>query len=288
MKSGDSFGELALLYGGKRSTTVVTTDPTDLLVLQKDVYDGIVKDTQSDEIDHIIAFFKSVPIYDTIEEETLVRLAARVSCAKYTSNSIIAKQESEAGSLFFIGSGHCKVLRRVDFKVIRRVGAYPYALDCPLESDYKRGRTESRIMEIDVLGPGDSFGEYEVINDKPFPYTVMTTMPTTVFMLPKGQMDMIPAEKLADIKTQAKTYPTDEQLRRVYKDEVQWSNFKKKLVQSVKADKQNREKTVDFRRPLGQPLRFRAVSNENRFKRPTTHLRLSPLNQVFQLRKASP
>ena len=288
MKSGDSFGELALLYGGKRSTTVVTTEPSDLLVLQKDVYDGIIKDSQSEEIDRIIAFFKSVPIYDTIEEETLVRLSARVSSAKYSSNSIIVKQESEAGSLYFIGSGHCKVLRRVDFKVVRKNGAYPYALNTPLESDYKRGRTESRIMEIDVLGPGDSFGEYEVTNDRPFHYTVMTTMPTTVFLLPKTQLDMIPADKLAEIKLQAKTYPTDEQLRKVYRDEMQWTSFKKKLVQSVKADKVNRDKVVDFRRPLLQPLRFRGISNENRFGRPATHLRLQPLNQVVQMRNASP
>ena len=257
-------------------------------MLSKLAYDGIVKDAQSEEIDRTIAFFKSVPIYDTIEEETLMRLAACVSISKYTSNSIIVKQESDATSLFFIGAGHCKVLRRVDFKVIRNTGPYPYAVDSPSESDYKRGRTESRIMEIDVLGPGDSFGEFEVINDKPFPYTVMTTMPTIVFMLPKNNLDMIPADKLQEIKTQAKNYPVDDQLRQVYRDEVYWSQFKKKLILGVKADKYNRTNTVDFRRPLGLPLKFRTVSVENRFKRPTTHLRLSPLSQVYQLRNTSP
>ena len=43
LKQGDSFGELSLLYGEKRSATIVSLVPTDLIVLDKANYERIVK-----------------------------------------------------------------------------------------------------------------------------------------------------------------------------------------------------------------------------------------------------
>ncbi len=48
LQKGDSFGELALIYGAKRAASIITSESTDLIVLDKPVYDREIKGLQVD------------------------------------------------------------------------------------------------------------------------------------------------------------------------------------------------------------------------------------------------
>ena len=43
LKAGDSFGELALITGAQRSGTVITSEPTEMVVLSKKIYDSVIR-----------------------------------------------------------------------------------------------------------------------------------------------------------------------------------------------------------------------------------------------------
>jgi CRP-like cAMP-binding protein len=43
LNQGKCFGEKALIYGEKRSATIIAAEPTDLIVLDKMTYDRIIK-----------------------------------------------------------------------------------------------------------------------------------------------------------------------------------------------------------------------------------------------------
>lgn len=45
LNQGKCFGELALLKGEKRSATIIAIEPSDLIVLDKIIYDRIIKGT---------------------------------------------------------------------------------------------------------------------------------------------------------------------------------------------------------------------------------------------------
>jgi CRP-like cAMP-binding protein len=43
LKTGDSFGDLSLLYGAPRNATIKTKEDTDLIVMTKDAYEKAIK-----------------------------------------------------------------------------------------------------------------------------------------------------------------------------------------------------------------------------------------------------
>ena len=49
------------MYGEKWSATVIAIEPTDLIVLDKIIYDRIIKGTQQSHIDAITEFFEYFP-----------------------------------------------------------------------------------------------------------------------------------------------------------------------------------------------------------------------------------
>jgi len=240
LHEGDSFGELALIYGARRSATVVTSEPTDLIVLEKEVYDRVVKGFQTNQIDSIIAYFSSIPVFKNLTMPCMVSLATKAVLKKYSTNNVVIRQGEEANNFYFIRTGRFKVLRKVDFRrpSNHEHDTMEWLIGDPDRSDRAKGRVVTKLLEIDELGTGDFFAEASVLFRDSMHHSVIPSMPSEVFVLDKFDFKKVHPTLMEEFKGFSKPYPDDTQLRQSFIELERWESYKKNICDTVKQNSQ--------------------------------------------------
>lgn len=62
-------------------------------------------------------FLHNLPLFHYIPKDQLLTLAEKVAFKRYTTNTLLLRQEDQPTSIYFIKAGIVKVLRKVDFKI---------------------------------------------------------------------------------------------------------------------------------------------------------------------------
>ena len=88
LNQGKSFGELSLLRGDPRSATIIATEPSDLIVLDKVTFDRIVKGQQLNQIDQITDFFALIL---PLNRKELLDISTKVVHKRLPTNTIIIR-----------------------------------------------------------------------------------------------------------------------------------------------------------------------------------------------------
>lgn len=127
-----------------------------------------------------------------------------------------------------------------------------YLISDPKEEDYELGIVKSKLLEIDELGNGDTFGDDVVIFKYPIKHSVVTMIPSEIFMLDGHDflnLDkvtlffiLIHKQSIRDsfIKFQ-KPYPDDKDLRRAFIEMNRWNQYKNDIVSNIKTDYVNKK-----------------------------------------------
>jgi hypothetical protein len=74
----------------------------------------------------------------------------------------------------------------VDFKIPedkKQALSIDYLIQDPTQEDYELELVESKLLEIDDLSNGDTFGEDAIMLKQPIRHSVVTTIPSEIFML---------------------------------------------------------------------------------------------------------
>lgn len=77
LASGDSFGELALLHDNPRSASIIANEPTQCMVVTREVYQRVVQDVHSYQIQGTADYFASLPLLAGIPRKGLEELAGK-------------------------------------------------------------------------------------------------------------------------------------------------------------------------------------------------------------------
>ena len=67
--SGDSFGEAALINNNPRNATVVSAEPSELLMIEKEDYERVIKSLHVDALNKKSKFIRSIPAFTSFPEE---------------------------------------------------------------------------------------------------------------------------------------------------------------------------------------------------------------------------
>lgn len=110
LKAGQAFGELSLLYGTKRSATIIAVTNSSLIKIEKDDFDKYVRDIFDNMLKDQLDFMKICPIFKGINKETLIELGIRTERKKYITNTEILPKKFKTDSLYIIRRGVVKVL----------------------------------------------------------------------------------------------------------------------------------------------------------------------------------
>jgi cAMP-dependent protein kinase regulator len=98
--SGDSFGELALLYNAPRAATIIAKEDCLLWSLDRNTFNHIVKDAAAKKRERYEDFLGSVDILSGMEHYERIKLADGLKEEQYHPSEYVIR-EGDAGDIFY-------------------------------------------------------------------------------------------------------------------------------------------------------------------------------------------
>ncbi|XP_012225214.1 cGMP-dependent protein kinase, isozyme 1 isoform X2 [Linepithema humile] len=129
---GVAFGELALLYNTKRSSSIDAQTDGQIWVLDRKVFQAIMQRTDEESTQYNIQVLRRLSVLQTFPEEVLLKMSDLITVEFYCSHSYIIR-EGDPGDKFFIIHGGSVRITKLN----------PYGIE----------------EELTVLEKGDYFGE---------------------------------------------------------------------------------------------------------------------------------
>lgn len=109
------FGELSLLFKGKRTASVKACDLCSILVIPNAAFRKYMKDKILYKLSQTINFFKSLPFISSLPTSVMLILASKTELQQLSKDTLICMQGKKSSNVYFIKYGRVKILRNVDF-----------------------------------------------------------------------------------------------------------------------------------------------------------------------------
>ncbi|UPR04827.1 cAMP-dependent protein kinase [Chloropicon primus] len=154
---GASFGETALLKGEPRNATVISVEPTELMVLEKEDYDRIIKAVEAEKLKENLEFLSKVSLVGKLPIVELTKLSYFLQVMHIPINVPVLTVGSVSEGLFIIAKGA--------FKVIAPDPERP-----------------GHFMEVALRGEGEIFG-LSAISNFPEAFTIKSMSTAKVYYL---------------------------------------------------------------------------------------------------------
>lgn len=116
MKSGDSFGELALVNNSPRAATIKCETDCSFAVIHKPDYDNFIKKLHNKMTQKDINFFNKLPIFKHWTTNQIRKLVLGFKYEKFQRNQAVYKQGEPANMVYIAQNG--------DFETVRQITSY--------------------------------------------------------------------------------------------------------------------------------------------------------------------
>lgn len=168
---GEFFGEVAILAGRPRSSTIVAVEPTVLVEVSRAVLDDVTREHASVErlllrcyLDRMLDnLTRSSPLFTTFSAENRRRFVDHFSRITVEANTDILSEGQEPDGLYVMLSGDAVVSRVQD----------------------------GQRVAVGALESGDTFGEMSLLEDRPVRSRIRTTRESVVLRLPRPIFEVI-------------------------------------------------------------------------------------------------
>ncbi|KAF2361102.1 Cyclic nucleotide-binding domain [Trinorchestia longiramus] len=151
ISAGKAFGELAILYNCKRTASIKAVTEAKVWVLDRRVYQLVMKRSGLKKHGDNIAFLQSVPLFQNLTKDHLSRIADALQVDFYGPGHYIIREGYKGDSFFILRSGKVKVTKKVPGKSIEE--------------------------EVRILEEGSYFGEQALLNEEYRTANVIATPP---------------------------------------------------------------------------------------------------------------
>ncbi|XP_060522997.1 cGMP-dependent protein kinase, isozyme 2 forms cD4/T1/T3A/T3B isoform X2 [Cylas formicarius] len=123
---GKVLGELAILYNCQRTATIKAATDCKLWAIERQCFQTIMMRTGLIRQAEYTDFLKSVPIFKTLPEETLIKISDVLEECFYANGDYIIRQGARGDTFFIISKGRVKVTMKrpdtADDRYIRTLG----------------------------------------------------------------------------------------------------------------------------------------------------------------------
>jgi len=147
--SGESFGELALLYNAPRAASIRSKTSCVLWSLDRETFNNIVKQANAGKMNKYMSFLKSVEILCTLDEYELSQICDSLKICSYKKNDYVMR-EGEAGDIFYI-------------------------IEEGTASAFKIAEIGKAPVEVKKYEKGDYFGELALLEGAPRKASILAT-----------------------------------------------------------------------------------------------------------------
>ena len=155
---GDYFGELALLRDAPRNATCRATLPTEVLVLSRDDFAGLVKGRFAlrEKVDRSVArveLLRKIPLFAELDAQQIKLIAAQLTEETYPSGKVIIRQGEMGETFYLIESGRVQisVASNGDEEVVAERGPGEYVGEIALLLKVRRTATVTTVEPTQVL-----------------------------------------------------------------------------------------------------------------------------------------
>ncbi|KAJ3208612.1 hypothetical protein HDU67_006625 [Dinochytrium kinnereticum] len=139
LHKGEGFGELALATDAPRSATIITDERSEIIRVEKDDYNKIIKSIHQKENIEMYSFIRRMPVFANWTKAAIMSISLNMKVRKFQHGEIIYKQGDDLKWFYIVKTGHVSVQK----------------------SSTHNGRQEGVIVE--VIHPLDYFGEEGVL-----------------------------------------------------------------------------------------------------------------------------
>jgi len=152
IQSGKAFGELAILYDCKRTATVKAVTDVMVWVLDRRVYQLVMKRHGLKKREDSIAFLQSVPLFANLTPDHLSRISDALQTEHFAADAYIIRQGAKGDSFYILKGGSVKVTKKVHGQSVeedvRALGSGSYFGEQALL------REECRTASVIACAPG--------------------------------------------------------------------------------------------------------------------------------------
>jgi CRP-like cAMP-binding protein len=110
---GREFGEIAVIRGEPRQSTITSLNDADLLIIKKDMYLKYCGKQRIQFIREVQTFYEENYLMRGVSYDSKENLAKKSFPKKYLANQTLVHQGSKADTLFFISKGGVRLLRNI-------------------------------------------------------------------------------------------------------------------------------------------------------------------------------
>lgn len=221
MKIGDSFGRGALQEDITRKETVTCIDHVYVLKVGRRQYQEMKNNAQTG-LDAESHSFANNFIQGLCPNPGM-NIATSVSRKVFASNTVVIKQNTIPDGVYYILRGSAAVVREVPFR--KGSGKEPI----------------TRLVEIDELFAGSTFGLRSLcLNTTENVSVIAKCELVTLFLSSTDLFRKVDTQKQR--KLLPPDYPDDATIRKLFKQQTEWEEYKKKVVKEVLEHKKAKRK----------------------------------------------
>ncbi|XP_018649531.1 putative similar to Protein C20orf152 homolog [Schistosoma mansoni] len=257
LKAGQSFGELALIYGGKRSATIICKTPVELLVMSNNEFNQIfMQNTLNHEADHI-TFLRTIQFIPKQVVNHLNGVDSTILLFTFFRRNVtICIDSNQSNWIYIVKTGQCRILKDVELKPkhlkstikTHRPGTdlqYYFESSChnaksKLNSQNSAKKLDNKndkiFIELKILEPSSVFG-LESIAFEPFGGT------TSVSLVSDGAecvainktffIEHCPTNFLNWLRSKVQPFPSVEELESKLNTYRQWKMYRHHIIQDM-------------------------------------------------------
>ncbi|EAR88762.2 cyclic nucleotide-binding domain protein (macronuclear) [Tetrahymena thermophila SB210] len=177
LKQGDSFGEIAVLTGEKRTATMICSEDTHLLALSKKGFDTILGAYKQFIMQETVEFLRKIPFLQSIPSSQLLSLFQSVKEEKYVMGNQIYTEKDKPNCIYFVKSGEIEVTKEIQaadgFNDDKEVDYQEYNKRMSFSEvekakifGFQKKKSKQRVR-LYLLGPHSYFGEQEIMKKLP-------------------------------------------------------------------------------------------------------------------------
>lgn len=247
LKSGQTFGELALLLKGERKATIACVSKTEVIRIDQDDFEELLQKNSNKDWSIKTDYISNHPILSKWGQN-ICKLVEQSHIGKYSQNSVVLRDLCNSSEyIYFVISGSCKVAYEV--KMCEEVLSTGFVrVTISPDSDVQLPKTKKFIKKywhVGNLMPGDYFGVGEGNKNT---YVIADTK-TQCLLVNALAFHKFDRGKLFETMKLNKrdSYPLQQEFFSSYKRQREWSDYKHTILEEVLKRKHERKSLSKWR-----------------------------------------
>ncbi|KAJ3280216.1 hypothetical protein HK104_000825 [Borealophlyctis nickersoniae] len=172
LSAGQGFGDLALINDSPRLATIVTSEPCELVFVEKADYNRIIKFIHEKEEKEKVFFLRKLPMFQDWRPASLHSVAQQMTWRKFFPGTVIIAEGQPVDEFFIIRSGQCTV-----HQTLRRNSSGVGAGKPPPRSRSARYARNTRLQQL----PGTPLAKKPLLRTRDYDVKIGTLGPLAYF-----------------------------------------------------------------------------------------------------------